>query len=151
MNNKAVLLAAILALMLSLYLSVFRGCKEEPLRITATLRPAPRGTPTQRGVTPMYDAAFSFNKHYKLASFKVVEAADAATNKYPVALWHIVAGEKSVPVRSVIYGKPVRGMRPAIADLEPEALQPNIEYTVLIDTGKFQAQTNFIARERPVR
>lgn len=119
------------------------------MQITWKLRPARKGAPTQRGVAPMYDVAFGFNKKYKLDSLKVVAAHDLATNKYPVALWHLVSDEKAVAVRAVTYGRPVPGMKPAVAELEPQALEPNTDYVIQIEAGKIRAQTNFVARERP--
>jgi len=102
-------------------------------------------------MTPMYDVSFGFNKAYRLNSIKVVEAQDLATNKYPVALWHLVADAKPRPVKAVIYGRPVAGMKPAVEGVEPEVLLPDTEYVVLIETGNIHARTNFMARQRPVQ
>ena len=99
----------------------------------------------------MYDVAFGFNKRYRLSLVKVVAAADLATNKYPVALWHLVPDAKPAAVKAVTYGRPVPGMKPAVADLEPQALEPNTEYVLLVEAGKIHSQTNFIARERPMQ
>lgn len=151
MKNKPLILLVVLLMFLGAYLIAFRGCKEESMQITFKLRPARKGAPTQRGVAPMYDVAFGFNKRYKLSSVKVVSAADLATNKYPIAMWHLVADEKPAGVKAITYGKPVPGMKPAVADLEPEALEPNVEYVLLVEAGKIQSRTNFVARERPVQ
>jgi hypothetical protein len=151
MKNKMIIVSLLGLIGLSIYLLLARGCKGEYLRIHAVLRPAPKGAPTQRGVTPMYDVAFSFNQRYPLTSLKVVAAADAATNKHPVALWHVIADERKMPVKSVTYGKIPPGMKPAVAGLEPESLQPNTEYLVLVEAAGMKAQTNFIARERLLR
>jgi hypothetical protein len=146
MNTKFV--AAVLLAGLGIYLLLFSRCKEDPFHIVCRLRPAPRGAKVERGAPPMYDVSFTFNKRYPLKSFKVVAAQELATNKYPLALWHLVAESKPVPVKAIIYGKPVRGMKPVVAELEPEPLQPNTEYVVLVETDDVQARTNFIARQR---
>ena len=151
MKNKALIVSIVLLVLLGGYFVFFRGCKEEAMQITCKLRPARKGAPTQRGVTPMYDVAFGFNKKYRLSLVKVVAAADLATNKYPVALWHLVADANPPAVKAVTYGRPVPGMKPAVADLEPQALEPNTEYVLLVEAGKIHSQTNFIARERPAQ
>ena len=151
MKNKGLIVSIVLLVLLGGYFVLFRGCKEEAMQITCKLRPARKGAPTQRGVTPMYDVAFGFNKRYRLSLLKVVAAADLATNKYPVPLWHLVPDAKPAAVKAVTYGRPVPGMKPAVADLEPQALEPNIEYVLLVEAGKIHSHTNFIARERPVQ
>ena len=151
MKSKLIIPSLLGLIVLSIYLVLSPGCRREHLRIHAVLRPAPKGTPTQRGVTPMYDVAFGLNQRYPLTSVKVVASADAATNKHPIALWHLIADERSAPVKSITYGKAVPGMKPAVADLEPEPLQANTEYLVLIEAAGMKAQTNFIARERLLR
>jgi len=150
MKDKIVIFSLGGIILLTLYLTLFRGCKEEPMQITSKLRPVRRGTPTERGMTPMYDVTFGFNKKYKLTSVKVVSAQDLSTNKYPRALWHVVEDGKSVPVKAISYGKPARGMKPAVPDLLPEPLEPGQEYVVFIEAGSIKAHTNFLAQARPV-
>jgi hypothetical protein len=149
MRDKIIILSLGSVILLTLYLALFRGCKEEPMQITSKLRPVRRGTPAERGMTPMYDVTFGFNKKYKLTSVKVVSAQDLSTNKYPRALWHVVEDEKSVPVKAISYGKPARGMKPAVPDLLPEPLEPGQEYVVIVEAGSIKAQTNFFAQARP--
>lgn len=151
MNNKALAVCIVLLVLLGSYLVFFRGCNEEAMQITCKLRPARKGAPPQRGVTPMYDVAFGFNKRYRLNSVKVVAAADLATNKYPIALWHLVADARPAAVKAITYGRPVPGLKPSVPDLEPQALEPNIEYVLLVEAGNIQSRTNFIARERPAQ
>jgi hypothetical protein len=151
MNNKPLLITVLLALLLCGYLVFFRGCKEEKLQITCKLRPSHRGVKVERGMTPMYDVSFGFNKPYPLTSIKVVVAEDIATNKYPLALWHLVSEGKPRPVKAVIYGRPVPGMKPAVEGVEPELLQPDTDYVVLVEAGDLHVRTNFMARQRPVQ
>jgi hypothetical protein len=150
MNNKPLLVSLLLLLVLCLYIGFFRGCKDDPFQITCKLRPAHRGTKVDRGMTPMYDVSFGFNKPYRLDSIKVVVAEDLATNKYPVALWHLVAEASPRPVKAVIYGRPVAGMKSAVEGVEPEVLLPDTEYVVLVEAGNIRGRTNFVARQRPV-
>jgi hypothetical protein len=150
MKDKIVISSLVGVILLSLYFTLFRGCKEEPLQINAKLRPVRRGTPTERGVAPMYDVTFGFNKKYKLTSVKVVSAQDLSTNKYPRALWHVIEDGKSVPVKAISYGKPAPGMKPAIPDLMPDPLEPGQEYVVFVEAGSIKAHTNFFAQARPL-
>jgi hypothetical protein len=148
MKDKIIIYSLLGVILLTLYLTLFSGCKEEPMQITWKPRPVRRGTPTERGMTPLYDVTFGLNKKYRLTSVKVVSAQDLSTNKYPRALWHLVEDGKSNPVNAVGYGKPIRGMKAAIPELEPEPLEPNQEYVVMIEAGSTRAQTNFFARAR---
>lgn len=148
MKDKIIIFSLGGVILLTLYLTLFSGCKNEPLQITTKLRPVRRGTQTERGVTPLYDVTFGFNKRYRLTSVKVVSAQDLSTNKYPRALWHVIEDGKSSPVKAISYGKPARGMKPAIPELEPEQLEANQEYVVMIEAGGIKAQTNFVARAR---
>lgn len=150
MRDKIVIFSLLGVILLTLYFTLFRGCKEEPMQITSKLRPLRRGTPSERGLTPMYDVTFGFNKKYKLTSVKVVSAEDLRTNKFPRVLWHVVEDENAAAVKAISYGKPARGMKPAVPDLLPEPLEPDQEYVVLIEAGRIKAQTNFFARARPL-
>jgi hypothetical protein len=149
MKDKIIIFSLLGVILLTLYLALFSGCNEEPMLITSKLRPVRKGTALERGVTPLYDVTFGFNKRYRLTSVKVVSAQDLSTNKHPRALWHIVEDGKATPVKAISYGKPARGMKPAVPDLEAEPLDADQEYVVFIEAGGIKAQTNFFARARP--
>ena len=74
---------------------------------------------------------------------KVFSAADLATNKYPSPLWHLISDSNSVPTKSVVYGYQVKGMKPAVARMQPEPLVPDVDYVLQIEAGAIKAQTNF--------
>jgi len=148
MKDKIIIFSLLGVILLTLYLTLFSGCKEEPLQITSKLRPVRRGTAVERGMTPLYDVTFGFNKKYRVTSVKVVSAQDLSTNKHPRVLWHIVEDGKSSPVKAISYGKPARGMKPVVPDLQPEPLEADQEYVVFIEAGGIKAQTNFFARAR---
>ncbi len=87
---------------------------------------------------------FHLDKPYTLTSIVVVEADDARTNKYPHALWHLVAGAKPVPTTSFGYGKAVAGMKPAISNAAPEPLEADLKYHLLIESsGHLKGQVTF--------
>jgi hypothetical protein len=149
MKDKIIIFSLFGVILLTLYLALFSGCKEEPMQITSKLRPVRRGTAVERGLTPLYDVTFGFNKAYKLTSVKVVSSADLRTNKFPRALWHVVEDGRPASVKAISYGKPARGMKPVVPDLQAEPLEPDQEYVVFIEAGGIKAQTNFFARARP--
>ena len=69
-------------------------------------------------------------------SIEVVAADDARTNKYPHALWHVLAADKPVATTSFGYGAAIQGMKPEIASAEPEPLEAGTDYLLLIEAGK---------------
>jgi hypothetical protein len=71
-----------------------------------------------------------------LTSIEVVEAEDARTNKYPHALWHIVAAAAPVKTSSFAYGAAIAGMKPKIATAAPEPLESDTDYLLLVEAGK---------------
>jgi hypothetical protein len=79
---------------------------------------------------------FHLVKSYPLTSIKVVAAEDARTNKYPHALWHVLAADKPVPTTSFGYGAVIHGMKPEISTAEPESLEAGTEYLLLVEAGK---------------
>jgi hypothetical protein len=79
---------------------------------------------------------FHFRTNYPLTSIKVVEAEDARTNKYPHALWHLIAAEKPVKTTSFGYGATIPGMKPEISTAEPEPLDVDTQYLLLVEAGK---------------
>jgi hypothetical protein len=48
-----------------------------------------------------------------------------------------------VPVKSIVYGYNVKGMKPAVARMQPEPLVPDVDYVLQIEAGAIKAQTNF--------
>jgi hypothetical protein len=88
------------------------------------------------GGSDIPDLIFRFTNAYPLTSIEVVAAEDARTNKYPHALWHLVASEKPAPTSSFVYGKSVPGMKPEISTAEPEPLDPDTDYYLLVEAGK---------------
>jgi len=79
---------------------------------------------------------FHFTNSYPLTSIEVVETEDARTNKYPHALWHLVAADAPVPTTSFGYGAAIPGMKPEIATALPEPLQPDTKYSLVVEAAK---------------
>lgn len=64
----------------------------------------------------------------------VAAAAEAATNKFPHALWRMTAS-RPVRLASFYYGEPIRGMAPSIPDSKPEPLVPGEKYRLVVETS----------------
>jgi hypothetical protein len=82
------------------------------------------------------DIVFHFQTNYSLTSIEVVDAEDARTNKYPHALWHLVAADKPVKTESFGYGANIPGMKPQITAAEPEPLELDTKYVLLVEAGR---------------
>ncbi len=89
---------------------------------------------------------FYLTKEYPITSLKVISLAEAATNKYPHALWQLVAVSNSVPVTDFIYGENPTGMNPKIAGVTPEPLEPGGNYRIFLETANLKGEKDFEAR-----
>lgn len=85
-------------------------------------------------------------KAHNLISIKVISLDEAATNKYPHALWHLVPTSNAVQVTDFIYGEPPPGMRPKIAGVTPEALVPEGHYRIFLESEKLKGEKDFQPR-----
>jgi hypothetical protein len=108
---------------------------------------------TVRGRRPANPGAgnpvvFSFDKHYRFTSVKVFVAADAATNKYPHAIWSLTSDSNSVPTATFTYGGWIRGMRPIVRNASPDPLEPGVKYRLVVEMNGGQAQHDFSTTAR---
>ena len=145
MTKNGTFLSVIAVLLAAVYIYSFTDwLRSDTIQIIPTIRPgrvaaAPRD-PAQAAVYPV---SFAFSGKFLFTSVKVVAAEDLATNKHPMTLWHLVSDSNSVPTKSIVYGNPIKGMRPAVARISPEPLQPDVDYVLMLEAGKIKAQTNF--------
>ena len=116
----------------------------EPIHITHRVSPRlatrGRGPSDPRRGNPV---VFSFDKYYRLSSLKVFVAADAATNRYPHAIWDLVSDSNSVPTASFVYGSRIQGMRPAVKGEWADPLEPGVRYRLVVQVGDYEAQHDF--------
>jgi hypothetical protein len=149
MSKNGIVLSVLLVLLASAYVTWFTDLfRPQTIQIIPVIRPV-RSTakPVDPNQPQVYPVSFAFNRKCDLTSVKVVAADDLATNKHPVALWHLVSESNSVPTRSFIYGHKIKGMEPAVARMRPEPLQPNVEYVLQVEAGKLHAQVKFHTAE----
>lgn len=123
---------------------------KEAIEIIPTVRAGRASSiPRLANMPPVYPVSFMLNGRWRLTTLKVVEAEDLATNKYPLALWHMISDSNSVPVKHFQYGDRIRGMKPAERNARPRPLWPDVKYVLMLEAegGKYKGQTNFFTRE----
>jgi len=149
MTKNGIVLSVIALVLAIAYVCFFTDWfNKETIQIIPQIRPGRQAAVSRGGdSSPVYPVSFSFDGKYKLTSVKVVAAGEFATNKYANPLWHLVSDSNSVPIKSIVYGYPVKGMKPAIPRARPEPLQPEIPYVLLVEAGKVNGRTNFHTRE----
>ena len=139
-----VLLLIVLA---AIYLFNFTGLFRTPtIEISTRFRPQyNRHSSRSHRVSTVGENTVSFllNGRYELTSVKVVNASDAKTNKYPHPLWHLISESNSIPTKALVYGIPVKGMKPEVEKIKPEPLQANTSYILLLEAGSLKGQANF--------
>lgn len=149
MSKKNFALLALLAALGAIYVYYFTNLFRQPvIEIVSRIRPQINQKRSKR--EPLVPAgntiSFLFNGKYELTSVKVVEEAEAKTNKYPHAVWRLISDSNSVPTKTLFYGVTVNGMKTEFAKSRPEPLQPNVPYILLIEAGKLKGQTTFTVR-----
>jgi hypothetical protein len=140
MSKKNIGLVLLLVVLGAIYIFNFTDAFNEPtIQVISQVRPKiGRGKKAMENVL-----TFSLDNKYPLTSLKVVEENDFRTNKYPHALWHLISESNSVPTKAIIYGVTIDGMKPQIANLKPEHLEPKSSYVLLLEAGKIKGQTTF--------
>src|SRR5262245_9583170 len=130
MTKNGIVLTVIAVLLGAVYIYAFTDWfRSETIQIIPTIRPGRvAAVPRDPDQAPVYPVSFAFSGKYKFTCVKVVAADDLATNKHPTPLWHVVSDSNSVPTKSIVYGYPVKGMKPAVARMQPEPLLPDVEY-----------------------
>jgi hypothetical protein len=145
MTKNGIVLTVIAVLLAACYARFFTDWfVTDTIQIISTIRPGrPSAIPHDPDQAPVHPVSFALDGKYQLTTVKVVAAADLATNKYPAALWHLVSDSNSIPTKSIVYGFPIKGMKPAVPRAHPEPLLAEVEYTLLVEAGKIHARTNF--------
>ena len=140
MSKKNIFLILLLVVLGGIYLVYFTSFFQKP---TVQISARPRVERSRRGGGETASVSFSFNQKISVTELKVVALADLETNKYPHALWNLVADTNSIPLKGFAYGEYIKGMKPKVAKIRPEPLQPQTKYRLLVDAGKIQGQVDF--------
>jgi hypothetical protein len=86
---------------------------------------------------------FEFNRALKLTTVKVVCVEGTQTNKVARPVWQLTTDSNSVPTRGFVYGMSVPGMRPALAGVVADPLEPGYRYRLHIEAGSAKADHDF--------
>lgn len=91
---------------------------------------------------------FGFDRKLKLNSLKVIPLSALQTNKFAQPVWHLVSDSNSLPIKAFTYGMKIPGMRPAVADVRPQPLEPDVKYRLYIEAGAFKGEHDFVPTPR---
>lgn len=149
MTNKNISIIALVILLggLSLYLNRDWFAPEVIQISHRSIAPRDWMTRGPAAKAPADPVVFLINKNLALTSVKVVVASDAATNKYPHAIWDLICDSNPVPVKEFIYGVPIRGLKLAIKGAGADPLQPGVNYRIVVEAGAKKLEHDFV----PVR
>src|SRR3954469_18502841 len=138
MTRNSYVLIALAALLGAAYAYFFTDWfTHETIQIIPQIRPGRASNAKRSGDTPpVYPVSFSFDGKYKLTSVKVVSADDMKTNKYANPVWPLVSESNPAPVKAILYGSPIKGLKPSVPQMSPEPLQPDVPCVLFIEAGK---------------
>ncbi len=140
MSKKNIFLFLTLLILGAVYIYFFTEFFNKPI-ISISARPRlERGA---KDAPPRYAVSFNFDSRCELTQVKVVAVTELETNKYARAYWHLISDTNSAPVKGLIYGDNVKGMKPKIPKMKAEPLQPGNKYRLLIEAGDRRGQIDF--------
>lgn len=135
--TRNIVLFSILAILVGLYVVYFTDLFSKPT-ISISARPRSARTANSPGTV-----SFSFDRRCELTEIKVVNVAEFETNKYARAYWHMITDTKSAPLKGIMYGENVKGMKPKIPNTKPEPLEAGQKYRLFIQAGKLRGEVDF--------
>jgi hypothetical protein len=142
MQRKDVTWIVVLLALVGLSILVNRNrFAKEQMIINPSLRPARRADAT---VWPVF---FALNDDFRLTSVKVIPFDGDKFDPLAHPVWQLVSDSNSVPTRAFRYGQPIKGMKPAVPNLQPDALEPGVVYRLLVEAGSVKATTDFSTKE----
>jgi len=149
MTKQSVVLIVVAMVLAGVYVTFFTDWFRKPqIQILAQIRP-PRGgkSATPTGDTQVYPVSFAFDKKYAFTEIRVVSVDDEKTNKFPHAVWHMIADSNSVPVKTFGFGAPLKGMKPKVPKARPDPLAPEVPYRLYLEAGDARGQIDFKTHE----
>jgi hypothetical protein len=146
-RNKVILSATILLAFAALYLYVYRDAiVAHPIQISHTMR-LRLAMAARRRSNPSPNApiipTFTLGQEYRLTSVKVIRLDEFKAKGYARPLWELVSDSKSYPTSVFLYGRGIPGMHPKVADLDPEPLETNVPYRLLLTAGRLKGEHDF--------
>ena len=144
MTKKNIFLLSLVVVLAGVYVIYFSGWfGTKNIQIMHDVHPARRAVNPRRSSLPSANAgaavqpliSFGFTREYQLTEVKVVAASALATNASALPVWHLSSESNSFPVKMIIYGQFIRGMKPFVANSRPQPLQPNETYRLFVKAG----------------
>ncbi|MBI5386875.1 MAG: hypothetical protein HZA90_19555 [Verrucomicrobia bacterium] len=143
MRKNTIVLITVLLLLAGCYGYFFTDWFQSPtIQILAQVRPSRNVRPTP-GMPTTYPVSFAFDRKLRLTEIRVVNLDDEKTNKYPHAYWHLISDSNSMPTKAIVYGQPLRGLKPKVPRARPEPLEPDVKYRLYVSAGKNKGQIDF--------
>lgn len=141
MTKKNLWLLMALAALTVMYVCCFTTWfKPKPMVIYDTARQLRRFR--NRADLPYILFGFTSGR-YALTEVKVMSLANFQANPNMPPLWHLISDSNSVPMQEFVYGQRIRGMRPAMAGEQPQMLETNVTYVLLVTAGREKGTHNF--------
>jgi hypothetical protein len=140
MSKRNIFLIALLAVLGVIYVRYFTDWFRTP---TMEISARPRVERSRHGKGGTFSVSFSFDQKHPITELKVVSVADIETNKYPHALWNMIAESNAVPMKGFTYGEYLRGMKSKVPKMRAEPLKPQTKYRLLVDADGTQGQIDF--------
>jgi hypothetical protein len=152
MNKRNITLLVVLVVVSAVAVYVFKDSfQAEPIQIAYMVRPAPAPRnpkpPTNDRFAPSgkpgFNVTFSFNQELMLKAVRLYELQDAQTNKYPQPIWNLTSESNSPPLKSIVYGGRVRGLRTTVKGAVIDPLVAGQSYRLVIETPDRTAERDF--------
>ena len=148
MTKQSLVLITFLVALIAAYVVFFTDWfRHGQIQILPQIRPPLRGVKTPVGDTPVYPVTFAFDKKYRFTEIRVVATDDEKTNKFPHAVWHMISDSNSVPLKAVVYGARINGMKPKVPRGQPDSLQPDVSYHLYLEAGDDKGDKLFQTHE----
>ncbi len=148
MTKQSIVLITVAVLLAGVYVAFFTDWFVKPqIQILPQIRPPQRNARVLPGDIPVYPVTFAFDRKYQFTEIRVVSVDDEKTNKYPHALWHLISDSNSIPMKALMYGAKVRGMKPKVPRADAEQLEPGVSYRLYLTAGKARGDVKFQTHE----
>ena len=154
-RNKVILSATILLAIAALYLYEYKDAiVGRPIQISHTMRlrlatmARRRNSKTSRNLPII--PTFTLGQEYRLTSVKLIRLDEFKAKGYAHPLWELVSDSKSYPTSVFLYGREIPGMHPKVADLDPEPLETNVQYRLLLTAGRLKGEHDFTISDQDV-
>jgi hypothetical protein len=145
MTKKNWLMTIVLVVLASVYVFYFTDWfKPKIIHISSTSRAIrSRFQNAAAGNLAPVPVIFSLEPQSKLTEIKVVPLAVWQTNQSVLPVWHLVASSNSMPVKTFVYGQPIRGLKPEVPGASAEPLRPDVTYRLFVTAGSAKGQHDF--------